>query len=807
MKKQNFHINLRKEKYINMKKLILTLISSLIFVNTSLSQINTITVNDPIEKPAINNADGKFCFAKVLETDIDFLKNATKFSSHNIDIYKLIIYSENAFSLGFYFTILGLDSENELFVYNADSSSYIEPITLNHNTLRTSQVSGDSIFIELHVEKNSEPKTLKIKKVYYDFLGITGIKNSLKKIRFENSSCSSEVDINCDEGFDYQDIKHSVLKYSFEENNMLYMCTGTLINNYQNDGTPYVLTAAHCICSKEIAETVVAYFNYEKISCGSKQATAYKTIEGASLVATAPKTMYTPSFGRRKEVPEMDFSLLKLSSTPTADYEPYYAGFTVSEDEGLENVACIHHPNGDYKKISISKSVPYVDTYPNEDDETNYDLNCHWHIAEWTVGTTETGSSGSALFNSSKKLIGILSGGYASCTDPVNDYFQMFSKAWDSFSSKENQLKYWLAGGSGITQTEAYDPYNITTNYRKSEILGSVNADTTAVTLSWQTAKTSSFDSGFEDFEKTEDIENVFLANVNVNGQSTAWILQNNDFQAFEGKKCIASFTSTDRATNDYLTLPKLAISSSDVLTFAAKSVGGISTLKLSQNTKPSRYQQIEEISVPEEWTEYSFPLTNYAGNSIYLNFNNITPTGNSTALLLDNIKIDKDASIFAEDKLIGYRLYCNNELIKEFSETETYTYNYEVKKETSYTFYVLNVYENGKTSGIGNAVTFDFRTQKETPVSDLTPKNQDIVNVLYPNPATEKISFKSSKNFQNAKVEIINSCGITVVFAKIEVLNADTPYEFSVNGLKSGVYIFRITDKNNKITKKFMVK
>ena len=807
MKKQNFHINLHKEKHTKMKKLILTLISTLFFATAALPQISTITVDAPAEKPATNNADGRFCFAKVLETDIDFLSNATKFSSQSTDIYKLIVCSKNAYSLGFCFTDLFLETGAELFVYNADSSSYIEPLTLNHSTLRTSQISGDSIVIELRTEKNSEPKTFKIKKVYYDFLGITGIKNTLLKIRSNNASCSSEVDINCDEGLDYQDIKHAVLRYTFEEDNMLYMCTGTLINNYQNDGTPYMLTAAHCVCSDKIAETVITYFNYEKISCESRQEAACKTIEGASLVATAPKTMYTPSFGRRFEVPEMDFSLLKLSTVPTADYEPYYAGFTVSEDEGLEKVACIHHPNGDYKKISISKSEPYVDTYPNEDDETNYDINCHWHIAQWAVGTTETGSSGSALLNSSKKIIGILSGGYASCSDPVNDYFQMFSKAWDSFPNKENQLKYWLAGGSEITQTDAYDPYNITTNYRKSEISGTVNNDTTIVTLSWQTAKTSSFESGFEDFEKTEDIENVFLANVNLNGQNTAWTLQNGDFQAFEGDKCAASFTPSDRATNDYLTLPKVSVSTSETLTFAAKSVGGISTLRLAQNTKPSRYQTIEDISVPEEWTEYSFPLKDYVGKVIYLNFNNITPANNSTALLLDNIKIDKDKSYYPDEELTGYRLYCNNKLVKEFTDTQTTTYNYEVKKETSYTFYVLNVYPDGKTSGIGNTVTFDFRTQKETPISDLTPQNQDIVNVLYPNPATEKISFKSSKNFQNATVEIINSTGVTVVFAKIGELTAGTPYEISVNGLKSGVYIFRITDKNNKITKKFVVK
>ena len=798
---------MRKEKLHKMKKLILTLVSTLFLINAALAQINTITVAAPQNIQVDENDNSKFCFAKVLETDIDFLENSTKFSYQNSDIYKLIIHSEKAFSLGFYFTDLFFSDEEKLFVHSTDSLSSTELLPQKDNTLRTSQITGDSVFIELHVKKDFEPKTFKIRKVYYDFKGITNPKNTLLKIKSDNSACSSEVDINCDEGFDYQDIKHAVLKYSFEENGLVYMCSGTLINNYQNDGTPYVLTAAHCVCSNEIAETVVAYFNYEKLSCSDRQSAVYQTIEGATLVATAPKTTYKPQFGRSFEVPEMDFTLLKLSSTPTPDCEPYYAGFSVNETQDLETVACIHHPQGTYKKISTSKSVPYIDTYPNEDDETNYDLNCHWHIAKWNTGTTETGSSGSALLNSSKKIIGILSGGYASCTDPVNDYFQMFSKAWDSFPAKENQLKYWLAGGSGITETEAYNPYDINSNYRKSEISGSVNEDTTIVTLYWQPAKTSSFETGFETFETTDEMDNFFLANVSMNGLNTAWVLQNDDNQAFEGNKYAASFTNTDKNTNDYLTLPKTLISKSDVLSFAAKSIGGTSTLKLSQNTKPSRYQEVQEISVPEEWTEYNVPLEAYAGNSIYLNFNNITPIENSTALLLDNIKIDKDPSLFSDEELIGYNLYCNNELVMESTDIQTTTLEYQVEKEMSYTFYVLNVYQDGKTSNIQNTVTFDFRTQKETPVTDLTPKNQDVIEVLYPNPATEKITFKSSKNFQNASVEIIDLSGRKIVFAKIGDLTANTPYEFSVNGLKSGVYIFKIFDNKNKTAKKFVVK
>jgi V8-like Glu-specific endopeptidase len=776
-------------------------------MNAAAQKTNTVTIPSPAVSKNQEQINGRVCIAKVTETNIDFFENATKFSGQDTDTYKLVVNSEGASSLGVFLTDFTLEDGAGLIIRNADgtveTSAFSKDTNKSDRTLRTSQISGGSITMELSIPKNSPQKTFKISKVFY---GLKNAENSLKKEKAVSSSCSSETDINSDEGFDYQDIKHAILKYSFEEDGFVYMCSGTLVNNYQNDGTPYVLTAAHCVCEQEEAETVIAYFNYEKTLTYSYNP-HNQTIEGATLVATAPKITYKPSFGRAYKTPEMDFTLLKLSQTPPASFEPYYAGFTLDENTGLKTVACIHHPNGDYKKISISKSVPYIDTYPNEDDNTYYDINCHWHIAKWSVGTTESGSSGSPLLNSRKQIIGILSGGFASCTDPRDDFFQMFSKAWDSFPGSKNQLKYWLAGESGIISTEAYDPYNINVNYRKSEISGEVNQDTTVVSLSWQTAKTGSFENGFEEFESEKDFGSVFLANADLDNSGSGWLLYSDkggDFQAFDGEKCAASLTPENSAANDYLTLPKTVVSASDVLSFAAKSLGGVSTLKISQNNKPSRYQTLEEISVPEEWTVYNIPLKDYAGSSLYLNFNNITPAKNATALLLDNIKIDKDPSLFTDGILTGRRLYCNNILINEF-DVETTTFEYAVEKGRSYTFYVVNVYGGENVSGIANAVTFDFTVK--TSVSDLIPENKQVTGILYPNPAEEKIFFKSGENFENATVEIFCTDGTKILESKAVNINKNTPYGFSLDGLKPGIYVFKISDGKNHVVKKFVVK
>ncbi|MBS3774803.1 MAG: T9SS type A sorting domain-containing protein, partial [Bacteroidales bacterium] len=82
-------------------------------------------------------------------------------------------------------------------------------------------------------------------------------------------------------------------------------------------------------------------------------------------------------------------------------------------------------------------------------------------VKEWDVGTTESGSSGSPLFNQNKRIIGDLSGGEATCEDPVNDYFARFDRSWDDFGIKEHQLKAWLDFDStGFTRLNGYLPYD-----------------------------------------------------------------------------------------------------------------------------------------------------------------------------------------------------------------------------------------------------------------------------------------------------------------------------------------------------------
>ena len=66
-------------------------------------------------------------------------------------------------------------------------------------------------------------------------------------------------------------------------------------------------------------------------------------------------------------------------------------------------------------------------------------------VLRWDDGTTERGSSGCSLFNAEQKVVGVLSGGDASCPD--NTGFDLFGKLEVAY---EHGLGDLLSGDAGV---------------------------------------------------------------------------------------------------------------------------------------------------------------------------------------------------------------------------------------------------------------------------------------------------------------------------------------------------------------------
>jgi len=73
----------------------------------------------------------------------------------------------------------------------------------------------------------------------------------------------------------------------------------------------------------------------------------------------------------------------------------------------------------------------------------------------------------------------------------------------------------------------------------------------------------------------------------------------------------------------------------------------------------------------------------------------------------------------------------------------------------------------------------------------------------VYPNPA-ENVVYIESNNLLNARIDIMNISGATVISK--ESINSNIE-QIDVSGLSRGMYFIRITNSDNSVTQKLMIK
>jgi lysyl endopeptidase len=355
-------------------------------------------------------------------------------------IWQLKISSPKALSIGFSFSHFKIPDNALVFVYNTDKSYLIGGFTADNNNLSNilsvSSVLGNEIIIEYNQPAYAAfDAWFEIDQVAHDLKSVVRTPQEIQA----TTAGSCNININCAEGDEWKLEKQAVCRIKIND---LEWCSGTLLNNAKNDGTPYFLTASHCVKNALDAQRTIFYFNYESATCDGSSINTLQTLSGATLVATAPDA-------------KLDFALLRLNNMPPASYNPYFAGWDKRTTNPQTGVS-IHHPDGDIKKISKTLSGITTGNYDNE-----YVANTHWQVSKWSFGTTEGGSSGCGLFNQNHLLVGDLTGGEANCLSPLNDYFQKFSVSWNYFSTASQQLKAWLdPQNTGVEYIYGYDPYN-----------------------------------------------------------------------------------------------------------------------------------------------------------------------------------------------------------------------------------------------------------------------------------------------------------------------------------------------------------
>jgi len=360
--------------------------------------------------------------------------------NNDILIWRLEIVVPNAFAINLYLDNIHLLPGDKLYLYNNQKDFTLGAFTDFNNGLfmSTDFIPGSKLIIELNSRSRYKQLPFSIHEV--------GVLFKPDNTRGFGNAGTCEVHINCMEGENWQYEKDGVARVLVKQNNNTFWCTGSLINNTKNDGTPYFLTANHCgeyADSTDYAQWLF-YFNYESQDCEQPVfEPELHSLSGADMLAHATSGTTTGS----------DFKLLLLKNNVPSNYKPYYNGWDI-KGEASQNGVTIHHPQGDLKMISTYESALISTKYNSQtqDPDGNYWM-VKWAKTTSGHGVTEGGSSGSPIFSNNGYIVGALTGGFASCANlDAPDYYGKLSHSWESGNDSTEQLKYWLdPTGSGIT--------------------------------------------------------------------------------------------------------------------------------------------------------------------------------------------------------------------------------------------------------------------------------------------------------------------------------------------------------------------
>lgn len=406
---------------------------------------------------AARQAEGKLpAYARVQAVDAGLEDAGRWLELANGDrLWQLRVTSTGALATELYFGTFHMPDNAVLYVYGDDGGSVLGGFTSFNNrddgTFATSLVPGESCILEYY-----EPAAV----AGEGRLRISGLGHAYRDVDEVTASGACEVDVNCSEGNNWHPQRDAVVRISILSQGQSFWCSGSLVNNLQQNCKPYFLTALHCAEGSSVSDMNQwkFYFNYERSGCGSGTSPSNRTVLGCTRRGSS-----NDGGGNSGS----DFLLVEANNPtiPTA-YQPYWAGWDATGTGSTGGVG-IHHPAGDRKKISTYTGNTVNSTWGGVNGT-------HWRVS-WAAtanghGVTEGGSSGSPLFNAGKRIIGTLTGGGSCCvagdcgpgTSPsAFDYYGKVSYHWQSNPGTATmRLKKFLDPQSTgtLTMDGSYNP-------------------------------------------------------------------------------------------------------------------------------------------------------------------------------------------------------------------------------------------------------------------------------------------------------------------------------------------------------------
>lgn len=369
-------------------------------------------------------------------------------------IWRIRYKSDGAKTLNFLFSDFYMPEGAKVYLYNHNHTDLLGAYDSKQNNdqrvLGTWLVSGEDITIEYFepASKMGEGK-LEVFKVIHGYRTTSDLTKDVDDSLNGSGNCNYDVDCFMAGIDEMKDINKKSVGIMITGGSGF--CTGALVNNTSNDGTPYFLTANHCY--DDNAAQWAFRFNWISpnpvcaANAGSTNNTDYyQTVSGATL---------------RAKRYESDFCLVEITANIPATWDLVYAGWNRATTAPASTFG-IHHPSGDIMKACRDLNPPVSDNTGDVDV---------WVVQDWDLGVTEGGSSGSPLFDNNGRIIGQLFGGAAACNglndNGQYDEYGRFDVSWNAGNTSASRLKEWL------------DPLNtnaMTLNYYPEQVTYALNA-------------------------------------------------------------------------------------------------------------------------------------------------------------------------------------------------------------------------------------------------------------------------------------------------------------------------------------------
>jgi hypothetical protein len=356
-----------------------------------------------------------------IATEINMTDQGTwEILPNQVNVWRLRIKSINAYNLQLHFGDYHLEPGASIFIYNPDHSVVRGAFTDFNNSesgsFITAPIPGDELILEYNAPVGLPIPTVKVTGVIHDYMG-----NACNSSNTSFLSCNETP--NCPHWQPFCNAVRSTVQYevALADDQNFICCSGVLMNNTNQDFTPYILTARHCMHSTDVSgcrgdfptddkdlSTALFFFNNQSATCDPIDGHLEFSVEGGCSYQTISDN-------------ENDIGLIKMNNKPPIQYNVFYAGWDLREADHLPNNRAIifHHPEAGAKEAAEGTFNHYFG---------GWDGQCFplWWREFWDVDLTtgspfREGSSGGPMFTTEEHVIGVIGGEINSDNSLIRD--------------------------------------------------------------------------------------------------------------------------------------------------------------------------------------------------------------------------------------------------------------------------------------------------------------------------------------------------------------------------------------------------